>query len=133
MAATTSGALKARLEALTLGVAVFRDKAPDGQAMPYITVSEGVSVVPDHNQFDNSTVTELAQVDVWQPWKNVSTGAVVESYTLPGQVLAGLSGVSLPAAPTHVYGVTVDSSVRILEADLNVVHHAITVRIRRAR
>lgn len=132
MAATTAGGLKAKLEGLSLGVAVFRDKAPDGQALPYITITEAVSIVPDGPQFDDSTVVELAQIDVWQPWKNAS-GVVAESYSLPGQVLAAVSGASLPAAPTHVYGVTVDSAVRLLEAEVNIVHHALTVRIRRAR
>lgn len=130
MAATTAGALKSRLEGLALGVPVFRDRAPEGHALPYVTITEAVSVVHDDNQYDASTVTELAQVDVWQPWKNPA-GAVVESYSLPGAVRAGMAGTSLPAAPTHVYGVTVDSAVRLLEAELNIVHHAITVRIRR--
>lgn len=130
MAATTAGAIKARLESLSLGLPVFRDRAPDGHALPYITVSEAISVVPD-GQHDDDTVVELAQVDLWQPWKNTA-GAVVESYSLPGAVLTGLRGASLPAAPTHVYGVGVDSSVRLLEADRNVVHQALTVRIRRA-
>lgn len=131
MAATTAGAIKAKLEGLSLSVPVFRDKAPDGHTLPYITITEAISIVPDGN-YDDTTLIELAQVDVWQAWKDAA-GAVIESYTLPGAVFAGLSGTSLPAAPTHVYGVTVDSMVRRPPTELGVVQHALTVRIRRVR
>lgn len=144
MAATTGGALKALLEAAGLGISVFRDRAPEGRtlvnaagtATPYVTVFEGVSVVPDpaFNSFDDDEhhVIELAQVDVWQQWRDPQTGAVTESYTLPAAVAAALNGARLSAAPTHVSGVVLrDGPRRLLELEENVVHHAITVEVRR--
>lgn len=134
MAATTAGALKAYIESLGLGLAVRRDHA-DTPTYPLVTVHEGVSIVTDASgDFGDMaqpvTVTEQAQVDLWQQWKNTS-GAVVESYTLPGELIGALHGAQLSAAPTKVYGCRVVGSVRLLERDENVVHHAITVEIHR--
>lgn len=140
MAATTAGGLKAMLETKGLGVPVFRAPAPGGQTGAFITISEGLSITPDGGGDLGDpaavvSVAELAQVDVWQPLKDVATDtanpAIVESYTLVPAVLRALHGASVTAAPTHVYGCTVDSSVRLLEPDTNTVHTAITVRLRR--
>jgi hypothetical protein len=136
MAATTAGALKAYLEAQGLGLAVFRDDAQTGQALPYATVTEAVTVTADGAGDTGDTgaaryVTELAQVDLWQTWR-AENGAIAESYTLPGAIVRCLQGAQLTSAPTRVYGCTVDSMVRLLERDTNLVHHAVTVRIRRA-
>lgn len=144
MAATTAGAIKAYLETLGLGVAVYRDRAPEntplftdaGAARPYVTVTEGISVVTDpaFNSFDDdqSHVIELAQVDVWQPWRYPEpAGGIAESYTLPDAVMAALDGSRLAEAPTHVAGMRLTGAVRLLEVDDNVVHHAFTVEIRR--
>lgn len=137
MAATTAGAIKAWLESQSLGLSVHRDQAPAGQALPYATVREAISLtVDDAGDYGDQTadryVTELVQVDLWQTWRNTDgTGGIVESYTLPTGVVKALQGAQLLAAPTRVYGVSVDSMVRLLEPDRNLVHHAITVRIRR--
>lgn len=132
MAATTSGALKAYLEAQGLGVSVYRDRAPEGTALPYITVSEAVSITVDQSGDFGATTTltavEDAQVDVWQAERNGLTG---ESYTLVPAVLRALHGANLTAAPTHVYGVRVTGDVRLVEPDNNIVHEAITVEIHR--
>lgn len=135
MSATTAGALKALLEAAGLGVSVHRDAAPDGAVMPYITVSEGLATTPlQHGDVGDAAadtaVAELAQVDVWQAWRTPEK-ANAESYTLVPAVVKALHGAKLPTAPTVVHGMTVDSSVRLLERDSNTVHQAITVRIRR--
>lgn len=137
MAATTAGAVKALLEAQGLGISVHRDQAPDNQTLPYVSVTESVSLTPDQGGDLGDTratryVTELVQVDLWQHWRDPSSGAMSESYTLPSAIVAALQGASLPTAPTRVYGVTVDSVVRLLERDTNLTHHAITVRVRRA-
>lgn len=132
MAATTAGAVKALIETFGLAVPVYRDTAPDGQAAPYITVSEAVAVtVEPSGDFGggDTYVTELAQVDVWQPTRNPDM-TVGESYTLTPTLLRGLQG-GLLNAPTHVYGMSVDSHLRLVERDTNITHTAITVRLRR--
>lgn len=136
MAATTSGAFKALIEAAGLGLAVYRDQAPTDAAYPHVTVSEriGLSTELDGDTGDNNAsqgVNELVQVDVWQRWRNPDTNAIEESYTIPDALVDLLHGTRLPDAPTKVYGVTVDSSVRLFEPDDNTVHHSITARVRR--
>lgn len=131
MSATTAGALKALLEGAGLGVPVYRDTAPTSDAPArFITIAEGISEVPVGPQYDEAdgVVRELAQVDVWQPWRDTA-GHVIEDYLLPREVASTLRGAQLPTAPTRVHGVNVTSVVRLLERDTNTVHHAISVHI----
>lgn len=138
MSATFSNALKARIESLGLSLTAYRDRAPAGTARPYVTISEGISTVRErHGDEGSSTAhraaTELVQVDLWDNWRADASHAtgVAESYTLPGALIRGIDGADLTTAPKRVYGCTVDSSVRLVEEDQNLVHHAITVRLRR--
>lgn len=134
MAATTSGAVKAVLEASGLGVAAYRNAAPDGTAMPYVTVQDEVALTPyPDGAYDRDVqhnVREVVQVDVWQTWRS-PTGKVLEDYALAGAVRRALHGAALPPAPEPIYGCRVTSSVRLLEPDVNVVHHAITLTVDR--
>jgi hypothetical protein len=146
MAANTANAIKAYLESLGLGVSVYRDAAPKNTGLPYILVHEGISVVPEptFNSHDDTEghVRELAQVDVWQIWKNLRTDTIEESYTLPDAITRALNGARLADAPTHVAGVRVIGVVRTIGnpdpkardgavgAD-DKVRHAITVEVRR--
>lgn len=134
MAATSSAAIKAHLEAQGLGISVHRDTAPKDATYPYVTVQEAISVTPDlhgDNGADPS-VAEQVQVDVWQRWKDAASGSVTESYTLPDAVAEALSGAVLTSVGSrHVYGVTFDFSVRFLERETNTVHHAVTCTVRR--
>lgn len=136
MSATTAGAIKAYLETQSLGIPIYRDDAPPGQAKPYITVQEGISLTADSGDTGDHTATlygsELAQVDLWQDKRTAGTDAVAESYPLPAALVRALHGASLTTAPTRTHGCTVDSMVRLVERDTNTVHHAITVRLRRA-
>lgn len=135
IAATTAGALKAHLEAQGLGISVYRDLAAPTVARPYLTVQEGVSITPDvFPQWDDPEehVSELAQVDVWQDARNQTTNAVTESYTLVDAVHRALAGVSLTATRTgRPAYCTVVGRVRLFERDQNLIHDAITVRVRR--
>ena len=130
MAATTAGALKAWLEAAGLSIAVYRDSAPTGTARPYLTVDEHISLTTDASgdNGDDASVREQATVHVWQ-----TPGA--ESPTLVDAVIQRLEGGHLPAGRTRVYGTSVDFSVRLVERDPTgkptVIHHAITVTVRR--
>lgn len=144
MSATTAGALKTLIEAGGLGLAVYRDGAPsapgpDGKPtatvpLPYVTLREAVAVFPDPGTaFDaiGATTRETAQVDLWQTWRNLDTLKPAEQYGLADSLVRLLHGAALPSAPRHVYGVTVTGRRRLIEADDNVVHDAITVQIRR--
>lgn len=134
MSATTAGALKAFLETQSLGVSIHRDRPPASTAEPFITISEAISVTPEpaFNQHDDPDghVSELAQVDIWQKWRT-DTNTIGENYTLVDAVCLALRGVRLSTAPTHVSGISVLNRVRLVEQDTNIVHDAITVRVRR--
>lgn len=131
MAATTGGALKAYIEGLGLSISVYRDRAPTNLAPPYVTVDESLSVIPDSlEDATYSTGVETATVHVWMPWKNQSTGALAESQTLVRDIVRGLQGHSLPAAPTRAYAVLVQhQGPRMVDEEENVVHVPITVEI----
>lgn len=137
MAATTSGAIKAHLESLGLGVPVFRDGPRPGQRLPYIVVTEAVSIAPSTTAAGDFAdpdagvvVSEQAQVDVVQEGRT-ATGANAERYDLPPRVWRALHGAQLVAAPTHVYGCRVLTMTRQPIAD-NVVRHILTVQLDRA-
>lgn len=132
-AASTSGAIKQFLEAQGLGISVYRDRAPQGAAPPYVTVSEAVAITPDVLEDGAaSTVREEVTVDVWMPWRT-STGGIAESYTLPGAVAKALQGQALPAAPTRAYAVIVHRvGPRLPDEEENVVHVPIQADVWRA-
>ena len=143
MAASTTGALKAFIEAQGLGISVYRDQAPSGTARPYITVTEAIAITPDllEDASAGSAVEEVS-IDIWMDWKNVTSGVVngvapgglLESYTLVSAVMQSLIGARLSTAPTTVYGVVIKrAGPRIVEMDENsaggIVHHVLQVEI----
>lgn len=140
MAATTSGAIKARLEALGSGVPVFRDGPRPGQAEPYIVVTEGVSTGLDtrgNGDFGDPAaeiqITEIVTVDLIQRART-KTGAATarnaERYGLAEVIAHALHGCTLPDHPAPVHAVRVQDIDRIPIAD-NVVRHSITVAVHR--
>lgn len=136
MAASLGGAIKALLEGQALGVPVFRDRAPDNQPLPYIVVYEGIAIVaePAFNAYDDPEghVTELAQVSLYQKWRDEVTGALAESYTLADAMTLALHRNRLTTAPFHVAGMRVtEGPVRVLDPDDNSVNHAVTVEVHR--
>jgi hypothetical protein len=145
MSATTSGAIKAHLESAGLGISVYRDLAPQGAALPFAVVTEGISQVPDRDgdlgdQEAKHTWREEVQVSLFQTWRTPD-GKPGEDYTLVGRLLEALDGCRLRTAPTTVYGVRVNGRVRLAAVDApggadgsdgaNVVHDAITATVRR--
>jgi len=141
LSATTSGAIKAFLEAQGLGVTVYADKAPvntrlvkaDGTASPYVVVHEGIAVVPDKLEDGAaSTAVEQIQVEVWMPIRNLQSGARLESTTLAQAVAARLIGSRLATAPKVVYGTLVTLiGPRLVTDEDNVVRVPITAEIYR--
>lgn len=135
MSANSANAIKALIEGLGLSVTVYRDRAPTTAIPPYVTVTEAISITadPHFNSFDDPDhhVVELAQVDVWQPWRDASGNGIVETYTLADAIARGLDGARLDTAPNRVSGMRLTEMVRLLEPSRNLVHHAITVELRR--
>lgn len=132
MAASTAGALKAKIESLGLGISAYRDRAPEGHALPYVQIIESVSTVPGPIEDHALGVgTELVQIDLFQTWRDAQH-APAESYTLPGALLAGLEGAQIVnIGSKRVYTVFVRNMRRMLEEDNNVVHYAIDVDLKR--
>jgi hypothetical protein len=140
MAATTSGAIKAHLEALGFGVPVFRDGPRPDQAPPFIVVTEALSTGLDlsgQGDFGDPAadipIVETVTVDLIENAR-VKTGAAtaksVERYGLAESIARALHGCTLPAHPAKV------TSVRVSDLDRfpiegNRVRHSITVQIRR--
>lgn len=140
MAASTSGALKAHIESLGLGLAGYRDAAPEDAALPYVRISEDIAqTIRQHGDFGAAgaakACTEEVQLDLFQQRRDPDTGAITESYTIKDALVAGLHGAHLTAAPKHAYGLRVLSATRFPPApddDTNVVRHLITVALDRA-
>ncbi|PWI08329.1 hypothetical protein DIZ27_23100 [Streptomyces sp. NWU339] len=140
MAASTAGAIKARLESLAFGVPVFRDGAREGQAPPFIVVQEGMPAGLDragNGDFGDPdaeiNIVETVTVDLVQQAR-VKIGPkatrVTERYGLAEAIAHALHGCRLPAHPAKVTAVRVDDIDRIPIED-NQVRHSITVHVHR--
>ena len=130
---TTAGALNVLINSLNLGVTAYRDRAPAGTALPYVTVTEGLDLTPDALEDGGvGTAVETCQVDLWQHWKDQVTGSVAENGLLAPALIRGLHGKrTQQIGSSTVYTVRVISAPRLLEEENNVVHHPITVEINR--
>lgn len=136
MSASLGSSIKVLVEGAGLSLAVYRDDAgAAATASTWVTVSEGVSTtnvaLGDHGAAD--AITELVQVDLYQPWRAKSSGDPAEDYTLADQLYGVLHGAVLPDPPMLVRSCTVDSYPRFVERESNLVHHAFTLRIERDR
>ena len=139
LAATSSGAIKAYIEGLGLGVPVFRAGPRPGQAPPYCVVTEGISagLAPNGNgdYGDPSTsieITENVTVDLVQNarLKDGTSTRNAERYGLAETIGRRLHGATLPAHPARVTAVRLQDIDRIPIAD-NLVRHAIHITITR--
>lgn len=136
MSASLGGAIKTVVEAAGLGLAAYRDDAGKATtASKWVTISEGIVATTERlgDAGAADAVTELVQVDLWQPWRATGAGGAAEDYDLADQLARALHGARLTGAPTAVRSCTVDDVVRLVEREENLVHHAITLRIRRER
>lgn len=129
MAATTAGALKTWIEAGGLGVAAYRERAPENATYPHVVVHEALSIIPDADgdlgdTGATHTVAETVQVSLWQQRAS-------ESYTLRDALIRRLDGARLTAAPTLVYAVTVNAAARVPDDDPALLHDAITCTVHR--
>ena len=118
MAATTGGAMKARLEALGLGISAYRQGAPEDAPYPHIVVHEGIGIVPlpelggDYGDPDAEVmVREECQVDLYQRSRVATTTPgrtrSAEDTTLMDRVAQGLRGAKLGAIGSSTTPATV--------------------------
>lgn len=140
MAATTSGALKARIESLGFGVPVFRDGPREGQACPFVVVTEAVAVGLDsrgNGDFGDPdapiAIVETVTVDLIQNARTkagAATAPNAERYGLAEAIAHQLHGRPLPAHPAKVTAVRVRDMDRFPIKD-NRTRTSITVEIHR--
>lgn len=140
MAATTSGAVKARIESLGFSVPVFRDGPREGQAPPYVVVTEAVAMGMDsrgNGDFGDPNaplaIVETITVDLIQNARTKATASTApnaERYGLAEAIAHQLHGRPLPAHPAKVTAVRVTDLDRFAIKD-NRVRTSITVEIRR--
>ncbi|WP_406338274.1 hypothetical protein OG987_13370 [Streptomyces sp. NBC_01620] len=138
MAATTAGAIKARLESLQFGVPVFRDGPRPGQACPYIVVTEAVSTGLDTGNGDfgdpaaDIQIIETVTVDLVQNAraKNGTATKNSERYGLAETIARALHGHPLPAHPAKVTAVRFKDLDRFPIND-NRVRSSITIDVHR--
>jgi hypothetical protein len=139
MSATTSGAIKAYVEALGLGVPVFRDGPRPGQAPPYVVVTEGLSAglaANGNGDFGDPdapvVIAENVTVDLVQNAraKDGQGARNTERYGLAETIGRRLHGARLTAHPAPVTAVQLQDIDRIPIAD-NIVRHAIHIVVTR--
>lgn len=138
-AATTSGALKQLIEGAGIsGLNAFRDVVAASKAYPYVTVHEGVSLVPDPSSSPYDTgvspsFIEEAQIDLWQQYRNPVEGSntLIEDTSMARKVIAAVHGKHFagPVGAGKIFGVKVYNSMRVLEEKENIVHDVIMVRL----
>lgn len=140
MSATSSGALKAIVEAAGLNVAAYRDRIPKDAKIPVVTIDENVATSQERHGDTGDTgghhgESELVNVHLWELWRDAE-GKPLERYEL----IRGLKRALRTArpfaygptdAPVRVYGLRIDGHARIVEDEENVVHHTITCTLRR--
>lgn len=134
--------MKVLIESLGLGLAAYRggpSKKDPPVPRPYVTIDEEIALVPDPLE-DGATGTgvETLQVNLWQDWRDLTVSAtegnLKENYALAPALKRGIHGQRLQSIGTFpnvavVYMALVRHSIRILEEDNNVVHHALTVEV----
>jgi hypothetical protein len=140
MAATTAGALKARLESLGTSVPFFRDGPRPGQEPPFGVITEALSIGLDTNgngDYGDPTaeinIVETCTVDIIQTARTKATtvtAKVTERYGLVELFAHALHGHPLPAHPAKVTAVRVQDIDRFPIED-NRIRSSITVAIHR--
>lgn len=128
MAASTAGALKAKIESLGLSLSAYRDQPPPGQALPYVVIAEAVATTPD--PLEDGVLTtgaEAVQIDLYETLGE-------EDYARIAGIMAGLHGARLPSIGTPgkiVYSVLVRNRQRIVDLQMTQVRHIVDVDVMR--
>ncbi|WP_407553073.1 hypothetical protein QOM21_23880 [Streptomyces sp. Pv4-95] len=140
MAASTEGAIKARLESLAFGVPAFRDGPREGQAPPFIVIEQQDITTNQRASGDfrdpdaEVTVIETLTVDLIQHARLKAGPRVArnaERYGLAETIAVALHGCQLPTSPVPVTAIRVRDIDRFPIAG-NRIRHSITVEVHRA-
>jgi len=125
--------LKDLIETLGLGLSAYGDRAPQLTKRPYVVVLEELALTPDpFEDMKATTGVETCQVDLYQDWRDLTSGKLLEDYTLAPRLRRGLHGARTPlVASLIVYVIRVMHSIRMLDEAGNEVHHALTVEVYR--
>jgi hypothetical protein len=140
MSMTSSGALKTLIEQAGLHVSAYRDAIPPNHAMPVVSIDENVATSQERHG-DTGDVdahhgeSELAYVHLWELWRTPE-GKPAERYELIRNLKRLLRNArpfeyGPSDAPVRVYGLRIDGHARIVEDEENVVHHTLTITLRR--
>lgn len=136
MSASSAGAIKALLESAGLSIAVYRDQQPAQERLPYVTVLDAISVIPDpaFNQHDDDLghVIEQAQVDLWERWRDENE-TFLASNELPDAIAQAFRGARFTDPPTQVIGIRLLQGPIRLPPDpqTRILHTTFLVEIRR--
>lgn len=135
MAVTLTGAIKAALAGPFPSLPVWRDRAEeDAATFPRVTVLEQVSTVLLNHGDQGApnaalAVDEEVQLDLWQLYRDPTTNAVVEDYTLAERIAKALTGTPMAVTGRHVYRCRAATWVRFLDPEPNLVHTVIRLNV----
>ena len=102
---------------------VFRDLAPDSQALPYVAFMSDISREPAFQGDGNVLArTQVVQVDLWQALSSEDV-ATVES------LLAALDSATLTGADKHIFKCRVLDVARLTEPEQDICHHALMLDV----
>ena len=107
----------------SVGSNVFRDVAPDTQALPFVTFATDIS---REAELEGDGVVkarkQVIQVDLWQRLTSENV-AIIE------ELIAALDGANLTGADKTIFKCKVANVYRLVEIDPNISHHALDVEV----
>ena len=107
----------------SVGSNVFRDVAPDTQALPFVTFATDIS---REAELEGDGVVkarkQVIQVDLWQRLTSENV-AIIE------ELIAALDGANLTGADKTIFKCKVANVYRLVELDPNISHHALDVEV----
>jgi hypothetical protein len=137
---TSSGAVKAIIEAGGLRLPAYRDQLPPKGVLPCVTIDDDVATTQElhGDQLDgHHGESEVILVHLWQPLRN-QNGRAGERFTLARDLTQLLKRTppfvfGPDDAPVRVYGLRIDGRARIIEGEQpnEIVQTTITVTMRR--
>ena len=124
--ASVGASLRTVITAATItsvGSNVFRDVAPDTQALPFVTFATDISREPElEGDGLVKARKQVIQVDLWQRLTSENV-AIIE------ELIAALDGANLTGADKNVFKCKVANIYRLVELDANISHHALEVEV----
>tara|TARA_R100001463_G_scaffold101560_2_gene156019 strand:- start:131 stop:517 length:387 start_codon:yes stop_codon:yes gene_type:complete len=124
--ASIGASLRTAITAATVtsvGSNVFRDVAPDTQALPFVTFATDISREPQlEGDGRVKARKQVIQVDLWQSLTSENV-AIVE------ELISALDGATLTGADKTIFKCKVANVYRLVELDAKISHHALDVEV----